>query len=229
MRLTTLFSTLGQDIRHGLRTFCRRPGFSAITLAILAVGIGSSTAIFSVVDGVLLHPLPYRDPQRLTRLFGVWDHGSREGLSPPDFRDYRQRSTAFESLGGASNFTPLLSLKAGDEPEQIRGRQVTSGFFRTLGIDPLLGREFTGDEEAWRGPKVAILGHGFWQRQLGGDRGVVGRPVMINGIAHTVVGVLPPFFNFLGATEVFTPVQSNPVPEMRGIPRARLQNGLYRP
>src|SRR5262249_40041072 len=115
------------------------------------------------------------------------------------------------------NFTPLLNLKGVGEPEQVRSRNITSGFFATLGVPILLGREFSSQEEAWQGPKVAILSYGLWQRQFGGDPKVVGGPLTINGLPYTVVGVLPPFYDFLGATELFTPMQPSLAPEMRGI------------
>src|SRR5262245_18715015 len=108
-----------QDARFAVRTFGRRPGFTLSALATLAFGIGSATAVFSVVNGVLLTPLPYRAPADLVRLYGTWEHGSREGISPPDFVDYRQRSASFESMAGASIATPLLSLKAAGDPEQV--------------------------------------------------------------------------------------------------------------
>jgi predicted permease len=209
--------SLAQDVRFGYRTFKRRPAFTLSALTIFAFGVGSSTAMFSVVNGVLLTPLPYRAPQRLIRVFGTWEHGSREGISPPDFADYRQRNTVFESVAAAGNSTPLLNLKAAGDPEQIPSRAVTSGFFATLGITPLLGREFRSDEEAWKGPRVAILSYALWQRQCGADPSIVGGALTINAVPYTVVGVLPPFFNFLGPAEVFTPMQANPVPEMRGI------------
>jgi len=207
--------TLAQDLLFAMRTLRRRPGFALSALTVLAFGIGSSTAIFSVVNGVLLTPLPYRDPERLVRVFGAWQHGSREGISPPDFADYRDRSTAFESVAAASNSTPLLNLKAAGKPEQVPSRAVTSAFFSTLGIQPLVGREFRRDEEQWGGPHVAILSYGLWQRQFGGDPAVVGGALSINGLPYTIVGVVPRFFNFLGSAELFTPVQPNPVPEMR--------------
>jgi putative ABC transport system permease protein len=184
---------------------------------ILAFGVGSSTAIFSVVNGVLLTALPYRAPENLVRVFGVWQLGSREGISPPDFKDYRQRTTAFESLAGVTNFTPLLNLKAAGDPEQVRSRNITAGFFSTLGIQPLLGREFRPEDEAWKGPAAAILSYGLWQRQYGGNPSIVGAPLAINGTLHTIVGVLPPFFNFLGPTDIFTPVQFNPAAGMRSV------------
>lgn len=201
----------------GARTFLGRPGFTLCVLAILGFGIGSSTAIFSIVNGVLLTALPYRAPQNLVRIFGSWEHGPEEGISPPDFADYRRRNTAFESVAGASNFTPLLNLKAVGDPEQVRSRTITAGFFSTLGIQPLLGREFRREDEAWKGPSVAILSYGLWQRQYGGNPSVVGGPLTINGVSYTVVGVLPPFFNFLGSTDIFTPMQYSPVPGMRSV------------
>src|SRR5262245_25372333 len=210
-------ASIGSDLRFGARTFARRPGLTVTMLAVWVSGVGSTTAIFSVVNGVLLTPLPYPQPDRLVRVFGVWEHGSREGISPPDFSDYRDRARTFEHLAAAGNSTPLLNLKAAGEPEQVPSRAITSGFFATLGVTPLLGREFLPEDEAWKGPRSAILTDGLWQRQFGGDPMVVGRAIRINGLSYTVVGIVPAFFNFLGAAELFTPLQSNPVPAMRGI------------
>ena len=112
--------------------------------------------------------------------------------------DYRSRTRLFESLAAASNFTPLLNLKGNGAPEQIQGRNITAGFFRTLGIQPLVGREFNAEEEAWKGPKATILSYGLWQRQFGADPTVVGSPIAINGVLHMIVGVAPRFYNFLG-------------------------------
>jgi predicted permease len=215
MRQTQWLETLRQDIRFGIRTFRRRPGFTFCVLAILAAGVGSTTVVFSIVNGVLLTALPYRTPENLVRIFGTWERGSREGVSPPDFVDYRERNTSFESVAAASNSTPLLNLKAVGDPEQVRSRNVTAGFFSTLGIQPLLGREFRREDETWKGPAVAILSYGLWQREYGGNPAIVGGPLTINGAPYTVVGVLPPFFNFLGPTDIFTPVQYNPAPGMR--------------
>src|SRR5438445_10668876 len=139
-----------QDCRFAIRTFRKQPAFTLFVLAILAFGVGSATAVFSVVNGVLLKALPYRTPGNLVRIFGTWEHGSREGISPPDFADYRRRSTSFESIAGASIATPLLNLKAAGDPEQVRGRNITADFFSTLGIQPLLGREFRREEETWK-------------------------------------------------------------------------------
>src|SRR5262249_22309614 len=225
-----LLDEMRQDFHFGIRVFLRRPGFTLCVLIVLSLGISSATAIFTVVNGALLTPLPYSDPERIVRLFGVWEHGSREGVSPSDFADYRQQSRLFESMAAAGNFTPLLNLKGVGEPEQVRSRNITSGFFATLGVPILLGREFSSQEEAWQGPKVAILSYGLWQRQFGGDHKVVGGPLTINGLPYTVVGVLPPFYDFLGATELFTPMQPSLAPEMRGIrtliPIGRIRKGV---
>ena len=217
MRRTQWLETLLQDVRFAARTFLRRPGFTFCVLIILAFGVGSSTTIFSVVNGVLLTALPYRAPQNLVRIFGTWEHGSQEGISPPDFVDYRQRNTSFESVAGASNFTPLLNLKAIGDPEQVRSRNITAGFFSTLGIQALLGREFFPADETWKAPPVAMLSYELWQRQYGGNPAMLGTSLRINGMPYTIVGILPPFFNFLGATDIFTPLQFNPVPGMRSV------------
>src|SRR5580658_8061364 len=180
MRRTQWFEAALQDGRFGIRTFRKRPGFTLSVLAILAFGVGSATAIFSIVNGVLLTALPYRTPGNLVRIFGTWEHGSREGISPPDFMEYRQRNTSFESMAGASISTPLLNLKAAGDPEQVRSRNVTAGFFSTLGIRPILGREFGREDETWKAPAVAILSYGLWQRQYGGKASVVGGALAIN-------------------------------------------------
>src|SRR5438552_10860704 len=184
VRRTQGFEILLQDARFGARTFLRRPAFTFCVLAILAFGVGASTAVFSVVNGVLLKALPYHAPDRLVRIFGTWERGSQEGTSPPDFADYRQRNTSFESVAGASNSTPLLNLKATGDPEQVRSRNITAGFFSTLGIQPLLGREFRREDETWRGPAVAILSYGLWQGQYGRNPSIVGRPGGIDGVSY---------------------------------------------
>src|SRR5438552_8003818 len=184
MRRTQWVEAALQDCRFAIRTFRKQPAFTLFVLAILAFGVGSATAVFSVVNGVLLKALPYRTPGNLVRIFGTWEHGSREGISPPDFADYRRRSTSFESIAGASIATPLLNLKAAGDPEQVRSRSVTAGFFSTLGIQPLLGREFRREDEIWKGPADAILSYGLWQGQYGRNPSIVGRPGGIDGVSY---------------------------------------------
>jgi len=181
----------------------------------LMLGIGASTSVFSVVNGVLLTPLPYIDADRLVRIYGVWPQGNHEGTSPLDFADYRQRSTTFSSVGAAGNFSPLLNFTGSGEPEQVRGRNCTSGYFRTLGVPMLYGREFIAQEEARNGPRVVILSYGLWQRRFGGDPSVVDKTATINFAPNTIVGVLPPYFDFLGSADAWTPFQIQPIPEVR--------------
>jgi predicted permease len=219
-----------KDVSFAVRSFRRRPAFALGVLSVLAIGLGAGTAVFALVNRILLSPLPYREPSSLVRLFGTWENGTREGISSPDFSDVRRTNTSFESIAGAANSTPLVSLNGAGEPEQIVTRAITSGLFATLGITPVMGREFKRDEETFKGPRVVILGYALWQNQFAGARDVVGRSISINGVASTVVGVLPPFFNFVGAGELFTPVQPNPVPEMRAVRNlvvvARLKPGV---
>src|SRR5262245_8469400 len=122
MRKMRWFDQASQDCRFGLRAFRKRPAFTPSVITVLAIGVGSATANFSVVNGVLLTALPYRAPERLVRIFGTWEHGSREGISPPDFADFREHNTTFASIAGASIATPLLNLKGAGDPEQVRSR-----------------------------------------------------------------------------------------------------------
>src|SRR5258708_2929485 len=135
-----------QDIRYALRNLRRNPAFTIIALVILAIGVGASAAIYGVVDTVLLKPLPYHEPDRLVRVYGAWNQGSREGISPPDFVDYRAQTRSFESLGSESNYAPLLNISGVERPLQVQGRYVSAGFFKMLGVTPALGREFQSDE-----------------------------------------------------------------------------------
>ena len=207
--------TLIQDVRFAMRMFRRRPAFMLSILTVLGFGIGSSTTIFSVVDGVLLKPLPYRDPENLVRIFGVWHHGSSEGISAPHFRESRSAGGVFESIAAAASTTPLVSLTAAGDPEQIVTRSISAGFFSTLGVQPLLGREFRPEEEVFKGPRAVLLSFDLWQRQYAGETKIVGRALKVNNYPYTIVGVMPPVFNFLGAADLFTPLQQNPYQDSR--------------
>jgi putative ABC transport system permease protein len=196
-----------KDIRYNLRVLYRDPGFTATALVILAVGIGSIGALFSVVNGVVLKPLPYREPNRLVRIYGAWPQGSREGISPPDFFDYRDRVQSLEAVAAESTFAPPINLSGGEQSVQLSARAVSAGFFQTLGITPRVGREFRPDEEVWEGPRLAMLSHGLWTTRFGGDSSIVGKQITLNEMAHTVVGVLPPFFDLGGPADVYLPQQ----------------------
>lgn len=187
-----------QDLRYGLRMLIRHRAVTAIAVVTLALGIGANTAIFTVVNAVLLRPLPYQEPERLVSF--------RSNESVLDLADVKAWTQSFAEIGGE---TPQqLDYTGSGEPLQWAAGLVTGGFFHTLGAQPLLGRVITEEDDKKGGPFVVVLGHAIWQRQFGGDRGVVGRTVTLSGNSYTVVGVMPPDFKTpRGAMEVWAPVQ----------------------
>jgi putative ABC transport system permease protein len=184
-----------QDIRFAIRTLRGRPAFSAVAVTTLALGIGANTAIFSVVRAVLLRPLGFPEPDRLVKIVGF---DTRDGvpanLSPADFMDFEREAGAFSRVGphGWVGFFTVAGRER--EAERVGGVNVTEGFFPTLGVQPALGRLFTADEDAPGGPRTVLLSHGFWQLRYGGDPGVLGRTILLDGRPTTVVGVLPQDF-----------------------------------
>jgi putative ABC transport system permease protein len=204
--------TLLQDLRYGARQLHSNPGLAVVAVLTLALGIGGTVVVFSLLDAVLLRPLPYPQPDRLFRVFPL--EGNRksasEASSYPDFRDWQRQSRAFESM--AAYEEQPFNLTGTAEPERLDGSAITPGFFATLGIRPVLGREFTGDDDE----DVAMLSHQLWQRRFGCDGEIIGKSIHLEGRAHTVVGVLPPQVRFRpqwwggAASEVFVPVIPNP-------------------
>ena len=183
-------NTLIQDLRYGVRMLLKHPGVTAIAVLTLALGIGANTAIFSVVNAVLLNPLPYREPDRLVSLWeNVPTHG-RWRASPANFFDWKKQNTVFEDVAAFSQTS--MTLTGDGDPEQLVGTRVSAGYFSVVGVEPLLGRSFAAEEYEVGKGAVAILGHAFWQRRFGGDRSIVNRSVTLNGATYTVVGVMPP-------------------------------------
>jgi putative ABC transport system permease protein len=196
--------TMWQDVRFGVRMLLKKPVFTAIAVLALALGAGANTAIFSVVNGVLLRPLPYKDPEKLVRL-GEWSKQvPGMSISYPNFKDWRERNRVFEGLA-ATQFDSY-NLTGGDEPERLQGRNVSYNFFDVLGVVPAVGRSFRADEDRAGAPRVTVLSHGLWQRRFGSDRKIVGKSVALNGESYTVVGVLPQDYRFGTQTDVFVPV-----------------------
>jgi putative ABC transport system permease protein len=191
-----LIHDLWQDVRYGLRTFRKKPGFTAVAVLTLALGIGANAAIFSVVNGVLLKSLPFPDPERLVALNGTTESGRSTAVAFPDYLDWRAGQNVFEEMAAR---LPAGGVLTGDgEPERVTGRLVTASFFRTLGIRPAAGRFFTEEEDRPGGGRLIVLSHDLWQRRYGGDPEVVGRAVLFNGEGWTVAGVMPPRFDFYG-------------------------------
>jgi len=180
----------GQDLRYGLRTMRRGPGFAAVAIMTLALGIGANTAIFSVVNAVLLRPLPYREPAGLVTVL----HDGWKPVAPANFLDWREQSGAFESIAAAQLWG--LTMTGRDRPEQLEVLQTSAEMFQVLGVDAALGRTFAAGEDQPGREHVVVLSHGFWQRRFGGAADVVGQQVMLDGEAYTIVGVMPPDFQF---------------------------------
>jgi predicted permease len=181
---TFFFESLVQDIGFGVRMLRKSPGFTAVAVLTLALGIGANTAIFSVINGVLLRPLPYNNPQEIVVM--------KENESLPNVIDIYRQTTAF-SLGGAINAQPI-DYTSGPEPVQIRVGLVNSGFFEILGVAPMMGRMISAAEDVRGGPRVAVLSNSFWQGYLGGDPHAVGRTILIGGNSYAVIGVMPQTF-----------------------------------
>lgn len=211
------------DLRFALRTFARTPGFTAIVLLTLGLGIGATTAIFSVVNAVLLRPLPYPQPDRLVRIVTVRPPGGEFGFLPPrstvmrtdDMQAFRDRS---QTLEGVAAYSPGRSTwTATDGAVPIADASVSPGLFELLRVPPALGRTFTRDEETPGNDAVVVLSDRFWRQRLGGDPGVVGRPLLIDEEPHVVVGVMPPGFEFPNAeTELWQPLVIRPVVRQPG-------------
>jgi putative ABC transport system permease protein len=196
--------TLLQDLRYGLRMLGKNPGFTAIVVLTLGLGIGANTAIFSVVDAVLLRPLPYQDPGRLVVLREHTKEVGDVSVSYPDLLDWRQQTRTFSQMAAAHNVGFNLSGVA--QPENIGGYAVSANFLSLLGVRPILGRDFVPSEEKQGTAPVVLLGYRVWQSHFGSDPGVLGRTLALDGRSFTIVGVLPPTFKFLEDSDLLTPI-----------------------
>lgn len=218
--------TLFQDLRFSLRMQRKNPGFAVVAVITLALGIGANTAIFSVVNAILLRPLPYSDPDRLVVLL----HDGRNPSSPGNFFDWKRDNHVFEEMGASEAWTP--NLTGIDMPRELPGLHVTSDIFMTLGVKPLLGRIFTPDEDQVGKDHEVILSFPLWQQQFAGDENVLGKIVQLNGEPYTIVGVMPRGFRFapFWATKalLWSPLPLNPADHGRVSLRifARLKQGV---
>ena len=197
---------LRQDVGYALRMLRRTPGFTAIAVATLALGIGANSAIFSVVHGVLLRSLPFRHAEQLYRVRMLYPDGTAySALSSPDFMSVREESQVFERLEAYS--TATMTLLGAGEPREVRGAWVSHGLFELLGLDLVLGRGFLRDEHQPNRGAVAVLDHGFWLRMFGGDRGVLGRSISASGKSFAIVGVLAPGARLTADADLYVPLQ----------------------
>ena len=187
--------TFFQDVRYGMRVLWKTPGFTAVAILTLAIGIGANTAIFSVVHSVLQQPFPYPNPERLAIVWSVYGHEGRAPAAGPELTYLQRRSRLFEELGGI--WAQSGALTGEGEPEQVRLGLVTANFLSLLSARPQVGRFFLEAEQGSGAPRVAILSDGLWRRRFGADPHLIGRPVRLNGEPFTVVGVMPPGFRII--------------------------------
>jgi len=198
-----------QDMRFGLRMLLKNPGFAVVAVIALSLGIGANTAIFSVVNGVLLRPLPYPQPEQLTM---VWLDNRRQGIredvtSYPNFLDWRNQNKTFQEMAAVRNVN--TSLTGVGEPEELRGASVSANFFQLMGVAPAYGRGFTAEEEQPGKDNIVVLSYGLWQRRFGGDPAILNKTISLGGEQHTVVGIMPPGFEFPSKVEIWGPLAPN--------------------
>lgn len=218
-----MIESIWLDARYALRSYTKTPTFTLAVLTTLALGIGASTAIFSMVDGILLRPLPLHDPDRLVYANEVNPRKQLISTSWLNYNDWRKRARSFEHL--ALNREEPQALSGVDRPQRLRGRRVTGNFFAALAVQPALGRTLNDDDDRPGAPAVAMITDGFWRSQFGGDGSVVGRTLLLNERPTTVVGILPRDFEFLRPYDVFVsvgPISGSPLLTQRGN-----HNGFY--
>ena len=214
------------DLRYAFRAVFKNPRFSLVAVGALALGIGANAAIFSVVNAVLLQPLPYPDASRLVRLCREFQGQPQCAESIPKYTAW-SRAQAFDAMAAYDFAGPGLNLSGGDRPEQIKGIHVSEGYFRVFGATAEAGRTFSAREDAPGGPRVAVIKHKLWTTRFASDAQMVGRPISLNGDAYTVIGILPARFRSEPPADVFIPLQADleqhqlrPLPVGRGASQA---------
>jgi len=201
-----LIESLLQDIRYGIRTLGKNPGFTAVAVLTLALGIGANTAIFSVVENVLLRPLPYPQPGNLVQIWNTYPpQAPRAGLSPGDYADWRQQNASFSEMGGYAHISQGFNLTGEGEPQRVLGSYASAGLFPLLGIHLAAGHYFVEEEDRAGSSPVVILSHHLWQSRFGGDPAVVGRTITLDNQGYRVTGVLPADFHLLRWPDLWMP------------------------
>jgi len=210
-----MFADAFRDIRYAIRQLVRAPAFATVAIVTLALGIGATTAIFSVVNGVLLQPLPYPQSERLVRVHEILPRQGLFSVAPANFIDWRQQNHVFERIAAYSPTSATLLRDEG--PERIQGVSVSWDLFQTLGAAPEIGSSFTAAQDKPGANDVLVISDALWRKEFGADPGVVGRAVNLNGAPATIVGVMPPGFYFPTRTaEFWRPIAINPVDATRG-------------
>jgi putative ABC transport system permease protein len=224
------FDTLWQDIRFGLRMLRKSPGFTAVAILTLAIGIGANTAIFSVVNAVILQPLSYPNPDRLVELeLTVPKGGNQDVASIPRFNVWREQTRVFDSVAAYDFSGPGINLTGVAPPEQIKGIHVSADYFRVFGVPLALGHAFTADEDRPESTGVAVISNALWRRNFGGDPGIINRTIDLGGEPYTVIGVLGPNFTSDPASDIWLPLKPDPNSTDTGVylrATARLKPGI---
>jgi putative ABC transport system permease protein len=218
-----------RDVRHSARALRHSPGFTAIAILTLAIGIGANTAIFSFVDAMLLKPLPYPDADRIVRVMEKPPRGERNGISTLNFLDWQKDNTVFDFMSAQTG--DAVTLTGGSEPVQLRGALVSAGYFKVFGVDAALGRTFLAGEDQLGKHQVAVISHTLWTTQFGGDPSIVNRTVLLNNEPHSIIGVLPAASAFdNGFQQIWRPLAFKPSNMTRDfhwmISFARLKDGV---
>jgi putative ABC transport system permease protein len=196
--------TLRQDIRYAIRRLIKSPAFTVVSLLTLALGIGANTAIFTVVNAVLLQPLPYPDPHQIVGVYHL-SEGRRTTMSGPNFTDLKRLNTTLQDVAAYTRSRTILTGQG--EPVRLDGAEVSASLFELLGVRPQLGRPFRADENQPGKTRVAILSHDLWQQRFGAKEGIIGSRITLDGTAHEVVGVMPRTFSFPAARAIWTPLE----------------------
>ena len=205
-----LVENLLQDIRYASRTLRRSPGFAATAILALALGIGANTAIFSVVNAVLLQPLPYPQPDRLVQLDRSFPDGSSGGASIPNFIVWRNQPRLFEAVTAYDFAGPGINLTGGDNPEQVKGIHASVGYFAVFGAPIAIGRAFTQEEDRPGGPHVVVISNGLWRSHFGGNPDIIGKTISLGGDPYQVIGVLGRNFASDPPADLWLPLQADP-------------------
>jgi len=209
--------TLLQDLRYGFRMLFKGRAVTAIAVLALMLGIGANTAIFSVINTVLLKPLPYPHPERIVHIYEKAPQFDQMSVAYPNFRDWQQQNQSFEQL--ATFHYRGFNITGAEGPERVQGRLISSSFLSVLGVQPAMGRDIAPEEDKLGGQPVVMLSYGFWQRRFGGDQHMLGKPLVVNGKSYTIIGILAANFRFYSPSDVFVPVgvQDDPTLQARDL------------
>ena len=225
--MEVLMDTIIKDIRYGLRSLLKRPGFTAIALLALALGIGANTAIFSLVNAVILQPLPYRDPDRLISVFGSRNRSTQASVGPTEYLDYRSQNQTFEQFAASVSAMLPMNLTGTGEPERLSASAITGNYFDTFGVRPAIGRGFSLENEKTGQDHVTVLSHAFWQTRFAGDPNIVNKTIILDGKAYEVLGVMPAEVVLPQPAQLWVPLNFDENPEMK-MRHARFLLGIGR-